>query len=376
MEEKKIQNLTAKLRSGELKQKKVFIGFDGFIDELLRVIKKRFDETSYTTISSMKEYGEKIIGSSGLSTNFEMISEQIKFGGNGPILANSMNQCGCQIVYAGAVGKKQIHPIFSSMKDMCQLIGVSDPAYTEAIEFDDGKLICSKLSNFNDIKWVSLVERIGFERLKKLILGSDMTGFENWTMILNMSDIWEHILSEILPGFEGKLKDRLLFVDLADPEKRNKEDIKNAIHILERFSKYFKVVLGLNKKEACEIGELYSYPKQNYLETDTAALLKFLKEKVAIDKLVIHPVDSAYLADGKMIWSVKGPYCRKPKLTTGAGDNFNAGYVVGELLGCTGEECLLLGTANSGFYVRNAKSADNFELADFLEKWSSGELKE
>ena len=47
---------------------------------------------------------------------------------------------------------------------------------------------------------------------------------------------------------------RLFFFDLADPEKRTREDILKALSLITEFEKYFDVILGLNEKEAYEIG--------------------------------------------------------------------------------------------------------------------------
>ena len=64
-----------------------------------------------------------------------------------------------------------------------------------------------------------------------------------------------------------------------------------------------------------------------------------------------------------------GPYCQNPQLTTGAGDNFNAGFCVGLLAGLEPQEMLAAGTANSGFYVRNGRSAKSADLVAFLDQW-------
>jgi len=39
-------------------------------------------------------------------------------------------------------------------------------------------------------------------------------------------------------------------------------------------------------------------------------------------------------------------------------------------------ELLACGTANSGFYVRNGRSATSRELCRFLETWAAGKIKE
>ena len=81
----------------------------------------------------------------------------------------------------------------------------------------------------------------------------DLIGFVNWTMLTSMSDIWSAILKELCPKLNGPR--RKLFFDLADPEKRTHEDIQRALELITAIQEHFDVILGLNEKEAIEIGE-------------------------------------------------------------------------------------------------------------------------
>ena len=64
-----------------------------------------------------------------------------------------------------------------------------------------------------------------------------------------------------------------------------------------------------------------------------------------------------------------GPFTAEPRLTTGAGDHFNAGFATGQLLGLDAEGCLTLGVATSGHYVRTGESPDLAQLETFLANW-------
>ncbi|MEZ5405205.1 MAG: hypothetical protein R3F23_03210 [Verrucomicrobiia bacterium] len=64
---------------------------------------------------------------------------------------------------------------------------------------------------------------------------------------------------------------------------------------------------------------------------------------------------------------VAGPYTANPKISTGAGDHFNAGYCIGRLLGCDLAQSLQLGVATSGFFVRQAISPSREQLVRFLQ---------
>ncbi|MEN6622079.1 MAG: hypothetical protein ABFD50_11065 [Smithella sp.] len=78
---------------------------------------------------------------------------------------------------------------------------------------------------------------------------------------------------------------------------------------------------------------------------------------------------------GTMACGAGGPFCSRPKLTTGAGNNFNAGFILGQMLGCSDKECLLLGNANSGFYVRKTRNVSYEELI-YFEEWKENILEQ
>ena len=59
---------------------------------------------------------------------------------------------------------------------------------------------------------------------------------------------------------------------------------------------------------------------------------------------------------------------QQPKISTGAGDHFNAGFCVGRVLGMGLEESLCVGVATSGYYVRSAESPAAKDLAEFIAK--------
>jgi hypothetical protein len=68
---------------------------------------------------------------------------------------------------------------------------------------------------------------------------------------------------------------------------------------------------------------------------------------------------------------MKGLYTPKPRITTGAGDHFNAGFCLGKLLGFTDHLALLVGVTNSGHYVRTGQSPTVDQLVQQLRSWPS-----
>jgi sugar/nucleoside kinase (ribokinase family) len=94
-----------------------------------------------------------------------------------------------------------------------------------------------------------------------------------------------------------------------------------------------------------------------------------LRKALDLDAVVIHPTKNAACATEKGSAIFDGPYCQNPTLTTGAGDNFNAGFCKGLLAGLEPVEMLACGVSNSGFYVRNGRSATSKDLVAFVGQW-------
>jgi sugar/nucleoside kinase (ribokinase family) len=83
----------------------------------------------------------------------------------------------------------------------------------------------------------------------------------------------------------------------------------------------------------------------------------------------VHPVKYALAISDGQVAAVDGPFVAKPKITTGAGDHFNAGFCLGKLLGFDNDLSLLTGVTTSGYYVRSATSPTIAQLTELLRKW-------
>lgn len=364
----KIRALIDKLQNADLSSAYGVIGFDGFVDEIVHVVDKRYDSEHFKRIETIAAYGARISRAAGLSTNIEVVSIQRKIGGNGPIFGNALLKHGLKFAYIGALGYPKPIKVFDDFVKNCDAVSISDPGYTDAVEFLDGKIIRSKLEGLKDVSWDGLMRSMNVDELIALLNRTTFLAFMNWSLVVNVSSLWRGLLDKVFPALIP-MPQRKLFVDLADPEKRSRKDLEEAIKLIERMGEYGRVTLGLNKKEACEIAALYGITVDDYRNVDAEELLELLLERLNVDTLLIHSVRSASGGQrGKLFHTVVGPYCENPRLTTGAGDNFNAGYMLGQIANLSVEESLYLAVYNSGFYVRNAYSPDNLTLIKFMKE--------
>ncbi len=368
------EKLIEELRRAKKRKRCAVIGFDGFIDEVVHVVDKRFSPERYERVKTIAEYSKMVMNGAGLSTSMEIVTVAKKLGGNGPNMCIGLKNYGIDITYIGTVGTSELDPVYGPLADESTVIGVAEPGRTDAVEFEDGKIIRCKLVPLNILSWADIKKKVGLSELTELIKKADFLSFSNWSMVMHMSEIWQGIIEEILPRVDCSKK--TLFIDFADPEKREGDEVIAAIGLLGKFkSMGLNTALGLNKKEACEFAELYGNKIENYLEYPLEQLTRYVADKVGIDCLVVHPVDRAACVTKNGYFEVNGPYCSDPKLSTGAGDNFNAGFAYGYLCGFEPRLSLMLGAATSGYYVRNGRTATVEEMEQFLLEWQAGKLK-
>jgi sugar/nucleoside kinase (ribokinase family) len=359
------QSTSRKLSAArDLKSIKTLIGFDGFVDSIIDVVDQRQSADKYQCIKRIETLGKKILNAAGQSSNFELVTKFQKLGGNGPIMADALACAGLGVDYVGAVGHPAVHPVFEEFARRANVTGVIAPGFTDALEFEDGKLMMGKYAHLNELSWEVLVERVGRERLHELIAGSRLIGMVNWTMLPCLSDIWEKMLTEMLPGTDRA--GRHFFVDLADPEKRTREDLRHAMGLLTRLQEHIDVTLGVNLKESGQVAEVLGVAPKGEPEAQIEQTAAAIRRKLGIACVVVHPRRGAAAATAEQSASFAGPFVQQPKISTGAGDHFNAGFCVGRVLGMDLAECLCTGVATSGHYVRTAKSPSAAELAAFI----------
>jgi sugar/nucleoside kinase (ribokinase family) len=348
-------------------QMTAFVGLDGFVDDILHVVDKRENADKYLRLPTIAQFAERLAGAAGRSTNVELVSQLNKLGGNGPIMANALASFGLKVTYLGILGYPNLHPVFADFAKRAEVYSIAEPGYTDALEFEDGKIMLGKHESLKQMNWENIKARFGQDKFSAKFGSADLVGFVNWTMLAHMSDIWAAVLKEVCPGLKGPR--RKLFIDLADPEKRTKGDIHHALELIAAFQNHFDVILGLNEKESSEIGNNLGLKTNDHSPEGLMTLCHAMHQRVRVDTLIVHPTAYALASGPDGTALIQGPFTPKPRITTGAGDHFNSGFCLGKLLGFPTDRCLLTGVTTSGFYVRTGQSPAISDLAKLLRNW-------
>lgn len=357
------------IQTGNENPAKCFVGFDGFTDEIIHPVKQRLNAREFDPFSTIDSFGKRIIDAAGKSCNIELVVQKTKLGGNAPIMTNAMVHGSHDITFCGAIGQPgKIEPIFQEMAAGCKrVIPLGPSAHSDALEFEDGKVILGKLDALKSVNYHTILAHVTREELTHMLDNCDLFVCANWTMLPMMNELWKHLLEDIVPQFRMK-RHRYLFVDLADPAKRTDEDLNLALERLQQLNEAFQVVLGLNESEATRIHQVL-ISRRDGSPTRLEDLAQAIHQESGLHMIVVHATWMAMSASDEGIHFIEGPYTNTPKLTTGAGDNFNAGFCTALLYGLPPADCLLTGVSTSGFYVRRGQSPTIPELAAFLHQW-------
>ncbi|HLP83556.1 MAG TPA: hypothetical protein VK157_04335, partial [Phycisphaerales bacterium] len=68
------------------------VGFDGFTDAILHAVSTRTSMRvdDFARIATITEFSQRIAAAAGKSTNIELVRQERRFGGNGPLMASGL----------------------------------------------------------------------------------------------------------------------------------------------------------------------------------------------------------------------------------------------------------------------------------------------
>lgn len=347
----------------ELRANKVVAGFDGFIDSIQRVIHTHTKDRHeyFKTIGDFGRYiSSKQAG--GLSLETEEIIK--KPGGNVPITANAIAQFGVTAQCIGAFGYPAIDPAFSSMSSNMVLHSFADPGITSALEFDNGKIMLAQMTGLNGATWELIKEYIGLRQIIQIFDSSELICLLNWSEVRYSNAIWQGIIQEVLPMLNANNRRKIL-VDLSDCSKHDSQHIREALVIIQEFSKWCDVTLSLNRNEAKLVSLAIDLNPSDAgdLQSWGTAIYRFMN----IDTLVIHTSSESLAWKKSNIYRAQAFQVKDQLISTGAGDNFNAGFSIGQMLGLEPEELLILANLIAAYYMVHAKSPRIADLERFIE---------
>ena len=340
-----------------LKTKKVFSGFDGYTDFLYSVIQKETNGKKQKFQLS-KEFVKDLSAAAGKSSEYEIVLKYKKIGGNAPLLSIGMATMGANVSCVGLFDDDRRN-FADRLKGSLQLLSLGPPATTIALEFEDCKFMLADCGNLNLINFQNIEEKIGLETIKEQITEADLISVVNWSAVANVKSILEKIL--ISENEKKSIRCKNLFLDLSDVKAKDINEIEEYFQVIERIKRCWDITtcLSVNENELRALANKFRVNKGTEKET-----IQSVRQLCRIDELILHAMDNAVFCSKEKLITVEKNICKKPVLTTGAGDNFNAGICVGKLLDLTPEMQLKVGNNAAEFYVANGYSGNLEQIFD------------
>ena len=367
------------------------VGFDGFVDSIIHVVDQRHSmkQDDYKRIRTIPEFAARCGAAANRSANIELVVTDTRYGGNGPLLSSALGSLGSPVTYIGAVATEEdwnkVDPIYQPFVDKCEsVIPLCPPGRTDALEFDDGKIMLGKPESVQLATWDRIKEVVGLDTLIAMIDEVKLISVVNWTLVGGVEGIWDGLCADVFPKLSAT-HDRRMFIDLSDPAKRTDDDIVRAMVKVGQLQKSMPVTLGLNLAESGRVARVIGVDAYDDEHNRTLAGMvpeaaERIRAKLGLDCVVIHQHTGAGGANasgvitrssrganaaGESYWFT-GPYTRKPRISTGAGDHFGGGFSFAQMAGLGLGESLAAACGVAGAYVRDAASPNRKRLIEFL----------
>jgi len=339
---------------------KITLGIDGFVDEVWQILSKRTGRRDYVLFDKMRDFAKSVhdCGEGGYAN--EIIRKRRSYGGFTANTGKAVGRLGGNPTLIGMFGKDTVDPVFREFQDTYNLITVADPAVCQIFEFVDGKLMLPFIEETMDFNWEVLAAALPREALAAAF-DADIVAIGYWSQIPAFDDLVTKLCENFL--IEGRC--RRMFYDFADIRKRDQASLEHTLSVLAGLNYKMPMILSLNEHEA---GLLFSYMGRSFNWEDPNNAEKdidYVRLQAGLDELIVHtPYFAVASTAGEGTVTVVQKYCSNPVITTGAGDNFNGGYLAASL--GKGQlslaERLFVGNAVTGFYVRNGYSPNRTEL--------------
>jgi sugar/nucleoside kinase (ribokinase family) len=337
------------------------------VDWIVRAVDRRTgpEPDAFVPIRTIEGFAARCAAAAGKSTNVEIVDQETRWGGNGPLLAGALAVLGMRSTFVGAVGQtgdwSRLDPTYQPLDEVCEtVVPITAPGRTEALEFDDGKIMLNRTSSIQALTWELIVDRVGLDRLRELMRGAKLIGLVNWSLMGRGEEVWRGLMADVLSHTRDADRPHV-FVDISDPAKRTDESLRSALETLREVNGVAPVTLGLNLAEGERVASVLGLDFERGRDG-----VAELRSALDLECLVIHPRDGAGGAtEGEAAW-FDGPLARSPRVSTGAGDHFNAGFAMSRCAGLELAESLAVGCATSGLFVRQGRAPTRGAVAAFL----------
>jgi sugar/nucleoside kinase (ribokinase family) len=343
----------------------VVFGFDGYLDRVREVVGDRTDPETYDRLDTLSGFRDRVDASvqAESSLSFEWLEAGQRTGGHTCHLARAFGTWDFAPSLVGMYGDP-VRDAFETEFGDYDLVSLGDPGVTDAVEFDDGKLMLTEIGDTMDLDWGGLDEGFGHDALRDRLDGAALLGVGYWSETPDLPDIldglaamWDDIADP--PG--------TVLVDPGDVRKLDTERLRAGRAAIGRLAAETDVVVSANRAETGVLADAFDGESERSFEEAARAAFDALDPTWFVG----HGIDRSVVVTADSTDAVAVPAVDDPELTTSSGDHFNAGLALGALTGLDPAASVVVGNAVAGHFVRTADQPSLAEIRAFLDEYLS-----
>lgn len=348
---------------------RVAFGFDGFLDTVRVLVDERQDADSFDRVERLADMADHVADSAARnsSVTFEWVTRGRRTGGHVAHLSRALGTLGFDPTMVGRFGRPPAEPFAREFADR-DLLSVGTPSRTDAVEFDDGKLLLPEMIDVQQFDWATMRERVGLEALAERLEHLDLLGVGYWVDTPRIRTVLEGLRTELFPTLSSP-PDRLLF-DPGDLRQIDADRVRAGSRALTRLDETVPVTVSANRSETAVLADVVGAedgPRSPNEADDgdpvagrsgggdrlgLADDARTARAGLGVTRFVAHGAEGAVAVTDEGLARVRAPRVRDPELTTSAGDHFNAGLAVGLLAGMDEPAALVAACSLAGQFVR------------------------
>lgn len=337
------------------------LGFDGFVDTVRRVVDERHDPESFEPMTELGAFGDRIAASADerSSITVEWTHEGTRTGGHTCHVARALIGFGASPTMIGAYGDPE-RDVFADEFEAARRYSFGEPNFTEAVEFDDGKLLVTETGATRRLDWETLVDTVGTETIATRLDGADFFGMGYWVVVPDFPSILTGLREEVWPTLDDP--PGTVLVDPGDIRQFADDVLAAGIDPLRRFAAVAPVTLSANRAEMGHLAATHGGTADSLAAAATA-----VRDRLDLRRAVAHAADVSVAVGPEGTASVAVPRVADPAMTTSAGDHFNVGLALGLSAGLSDPAAVCLGNAVAGVFVRTGEPPTETALREFLD---------
>lgn len=328
----------------------VVFGFDGCVDNV-REMGTNAGSSENERITTLSELGDEIVTSaaadSSLSISWDCHSQRT--GGHVSHLSRAYQTLGFDPTLVGMCGDP-ILDIFEQEFAECTMHSLGDPGVTDAIEFNDGKLMLMENGGNATLDWETIQSRVGIETLVNEIDGAKLLGIGYWAVIPEMASILDGLREMVFPKLADPPQHVLL--DPANIREIDRELLESIVTATGHLAEEVDITVSANRYETKELAAVLGSNTSDELVADARVAF----DSLDVDRFVGHSVTESVVISEDGTTSVRVNPVESPELTTSAGDHFNTGLSLGLVEGLPEDAAVVLGNALAREFVRTGET--------------------